>query len=139
MQVIGFLNENRETEVLAAPNRLDIAQLNEILVIFGRFIKCVEGKYISYSDIFSMLQKLMVDLGSLRASRHAETLMQTVSEPFSRTTDLNVIFVCCLMTPAGKRITELFSDQAGSRQAWKQRGSRESKYWTKHFPPILLK
>jgi hypothetical protein len=27
--------------------------------------------------------------------------MQTVSKRFSRTTDLNVIFVCCLVTPAG--------------------------------------
>jgi hypothetical protein len=49
-----------------------------------------------------MLQKLMVILGSLRANKHAETLMQTVSERFSLTTDLNIILVCCLVTPAGK-------------------------------------
>jgi hypothetical protein len=30
--------------------------------------------------------------------------MQTVSKRFSRTTDLNVIFVCCLVTPAGKNL-----------------------------------
>jgi hypothetical protein len=33
-QVIDFLNENRETEVLAIPNRLNIARLNELMVIF---------------------------------------------------------------------------------------------------------
>jgi hypothetical protein len=35
--VIGFLNENRETEALAAMNRFDIARLNEVMVIFTRF------------------------------------------------------------------------------------------------------
>jgi hypothetical protein len=103
-QMIGFCNENRETEVLAALNRLDIAWLNEVMVIFTRFIKCVEGNSISYFDIFPMSQKLMIDLESLRANKHAETLMQTVSERFSRTTDLNVIFVCCMVTLAGKKI-----------------------------------
>jgi lauroyl/myristoyl acyltransferase len=43
----------------------------------------------------------MVNLGSLHANKHAETLIQTVSERFSLTTDLNVRFVCCLVTPAG--------------------------------------
>jgi hypothetical protein len=105
MQVIGFLNENREAEVLAALDRLDIARLNEGMVIFTRFIKCVEGNSISYSDIFPMLHKLMSNLGSLRASKHAEILMQIVSKPFSRTTDLNVVFVCCLVTRAGKKIS----------------------------------
>jgi hypothetical protein len=56
-QVIGFLNENRETEVLAALKRPDIARLNEIMVIFARFIKCVEGNSISYFDIFPILKK----------------------------------------------------------------------------------
>jgi hypothetical protein len=32
--VIGFLNENRETEILAVLNRLDIDWLNEVMVIF---------------------------------------------------------------------------------------------------------
>jgi hypothetical protein len=45
----------------------------------------------------------MVNLGSLRANKRAETLMQTVSEGFSRTADLNTIFVCCLVMPAGKQ------------------------------------
>jgi hypothetical protein len=32
--MIGFLKDNRETEALAAMNRLDIARLNEVMVIF---------------------------------------------------------------------------------------------------------
>jgi hypothetical protein len=116
-QVIGFLNGNRETEVLAAMNCLDIARLNEVIVIFTRFIKCVHGNSISYLDIFPMLPKLMVDLGSLRANKHAETLMQTLSERFSRTADLDVMFVCDLVMPAGKNMMMLLGDQAGSPQA----------------------
>jgi hypothetical protein len=112
--VIDLLKEHRGTEVQAALNRLDIARLNEAMVIFTRFIKCLEGNSISYFDRFPMLQKLMVDLRPLRANKHAETLMQTESERFSRTTDLNIIFVCCLVTPAGKQYLELLSDQAGS-------------------------
>jgi hypothetical protein len=69
--------------VLAALNCLDIARLNEVMTIFTRFIKCGEENSISYSDIFPMLQKLMVDLGSMRANKHTEILMQTVSERFS--------------------------------------------------------
>jgi hypothetical protein len=115
--MIYFLNENRETEVLAALNCLDVARLNEVVVIFARFIKSAEGNSISYFDIFPMLQKLMVDLGSLRANEHTETLMQTVSERFSRTTGLNVIFVCCLVTQTGKNIMVLLSDQVRSPQA----------------------
>jgi hypothetical protein len=53
-QAIGFLNENREAEVLAALNRLDIARPNEVMIIFTRFLKCVEGNSISYFDIFLM-------------------------------------------------------------------------------------
>jgi hypothetical protein len=101
--VIDFLNENRETEVLAALNRLDIAGLNEVMVSFTQFVKCAEENSISYFDIFPMLQKLMIDLGSLRANKYAETLIQTVPKRFSRRMDLNVIFVCCLVTPAGKK------------------------------------
>jgi hypothetical protein len=44
----------------------------------------------------------MAHLRSLRANKHAETLMQTVSERFSRTTNLNIIFVCWVVTSAGK-------------------------------------
>jgi hypothetical protein len=51
-QVIDFVKENRETKALAALNRLDIARLNKIMVIFTRFIMCVEGNYISYFVIF---------------------------------------------------------------------------------------
>jgi hypothetical protein len=34
--VIGFLNENRETEVPAALNRLNIARRTDVMVIFTR-------------------------------------------------------------------------------------------------------
>jgi hypothetical protein len=53
--------------------RLNIARLNEVMVIFARFIKCGERNYISCFDIFPMLQKLMVNFGSLRTNKHAET------------------------------------------------------------------
>jgi hypothetical protein len=102
-QVIDVLKENRETEVLAVLNRLDIVRLNEVMVIFTRFIMCVEGNSISYFNIFRMVQELMVDLGSPHANKHAETLTQTVSECFSQTTDLNIIIVCCLVTLAGTK------------------------------------
>jgi hypothetical protein len=102
-QMIGFLKENRETEALAALNRLDITRLNEVMIVLTRFIRCLEENCISNFDIFPMLQKLMVNLGSLCANKQTETLIQTVSEHFSRTTDLNVIFVCALVTPAGKK------------------------------------
>jgi hypothetical protein len=137
--VIDFFNENRETEVLATLNPLNISRLNKIMVILTRFIKCVEGNSISYFDIFPMLQKLMVDLGSLHANKHAETLMQTVSERFSRTTDLNVIFVWRLMMATGKNVMALFSDQAGSPRAWKQCGNGISIHWPMCFLRMLLK
>jgi hypothetical protein len=38
--------------------------------------------------------------------------MQTISERFSQITDLNVIFVCCLVMPAEKNIMARLSDQA---------------------------
>jgi hypothetical protein len=113
-QVIGFLTENGEMEALVALNCLDIARLNEIMVISTIFIKCVEGNSISYVDVFLMLQKPMVNLRPLLASKHAETRMQTVSGRFSRTTDMNIISVCCLVTRAGRNITALLSDQAHS-------------------------
>jgi hypothetical protein len=86
-----FLTENGKTEALAAPNRLDIARLIEIIAVSTRFIKCVEENCISFFDIFPMLQTLMENLGSLRANKHAEILTQAVSERFSRTRDLDMI------------------------------------------------
>jgi epoxyqueuosine reductase QueG len=120
------LNENRETEALAARNHLDIGRLNEVMVIFTRFTKCVEGNPISYFDIFPMLQNLLIKLGSLHANKHAETLTHVVSGRFSPTMNLKVIFVCCLVTPVGKNTTVVFSDQGRPRQAWKQCGDRAS-------------
>jgi hypothetical protein len=53
-QVINCLTEGGGTEALTALNRLDIARLNDVIVIFTRFIKCVEGNFISYFDRFPM-------------------------------------------------------------------------------------
>jgi hypothetical protein len=50
-----------------------------------------------------MLQNFTVNLGFLRRNKYAETLMQAVSECFSRTTSLNIIFTCYLVMPVGKR------------------------------------
>jgi hypothetical protein len=102
-QVVGFLKDKEETEAMAALNRLDVGRLNEVLAIFTRFVKSVEGNSVSYFDIFPMLQKLLANLGSLRANKHAETLMKAASECFSRTTDLNTIFTCFLLTPDRKK------------------------------------
>jgi hypothetical protein len=102
-KVGGFLKDKEETEAMAALNHLDVGRLNEVLAIFTGFVKSVEGNSVSYFNIFPMLQKLMANLGSLRANKHTETLMKAVSERFSRTTDLNMIFTCFLVTPDGKR------------------------------------
>jgi hypothetical protein len=102
-QMIGFVNENGETEALAALNRLNIATLNEVMTIFTQFIKYVELNFISHFNFFAMLLKSMIKLASVPANKHAEILMQAVSQGFSQTTYLNVIFVCCLLTPAEKR------------------------------------
>jgi hypothetical protein len=115
------LKENQETEALVALNRPNIARLNEIMVNFTLFIKCVQGNSILCFDIL-----LMVKLGSLRVNQHAETLMQNVSGRFSWTRDLDVMFVCCLAAPAGKNIMALLSDQARSPQARKHCDSRAS-------------
>jgi hypothetical protein len=103
MQVVSFLKDKEETDALAALMRLDFARLNEVITVFRRFIKSAEGNYVSYSNIFPMLQKLMADLSALHANKHTETLMNAVSRRFSETTDVNIIFICFLVTPIGKR------------------------------------
>jgi hypothetical protein len=50
-----------------------------------------------------LLQKPIANIGSLRANKHAETLIKAVSKRFSRTTDLIIIFTCFLVTPDGRR------------------------------------
>jgi hypothetical protein len=50
-----------------------------------------------------MLEKLMANLGAVRANKHAEALMNAVSRRFSETPDVNIIFKCFLVTPIGKR------------------------------------
>jgi nitrate reductase assembly molybdenum cofactor insertion protein NarJ len=53
--LIGLLKENGETETLAALNRLDAGRLNEVIVIFTQFIKCVERNFVSYFNTFRAL------------------------------------------------------------------------------------
>jgi hypothetical protein len=102
-KLVGFLKDKEETEAMAALNRLDVGTLNEAMGIFTRFVNSVEGNSVSYFDIFPMLQKLMANLGSLHADKHAETLMKAVSKRFSRETDLNIIFTYFLVASDGKR------------------------------------
>jgi hypothetical protein len=103
MQFISFLNAKGETDALTALMRLDFARLNEVMAVFKRFIKSAEGNSVSYYNIFPMLEKLMANLGALRANKHAKALMNAVSRRFSETTDMNIIFTCFLVTPIGKR------------------------------------
>jgi hypothetical protein len=115
---------NRETEALPALNCFTIARLNEAIIIFTMFIKCAEGNFISCFDIFPNLQKFMANLGPLRANKHAETLMQAVSERFSQTMDGNIIFICCLVTPIGKKYSGIVQRPsafaASTAVLWKQ-------------------
>jgi hypothetical protein len=53
------LNDEEETDPLAALMRLDFARLNEVMAVFRRFIKSAEGNPVSYSNILPMLEKLM--------------------------------------------------------------------------------
>jgi hypothetical protein len=75
------LKDREETDALAA---FDVGTLNEVMTVFGQFIKSAKRKSLSYSDIFPMLRKLMANVGSLRANRHAETLIKAVSQRFSQ-------------------------------------------------------
>jgi hypothetical protein len=103
MQVVNFLKDKEETDALAALIRLDFARLNEVMTVFRRFIKSVEGNSVSYSNIFPVLEKLMANLGALRANKHAEALMNAISRRFSEATDVNIISTCFLVTLIGKR------------------------------------
>jgi hypothetical protein len=49
-----------------------------------------------------MLEKLMANLGAVRANTHAEALRNAVSRRLSETTDVNIIFTCFLVTPIGE-------------------------------------
>jgi hypothetical protein len=124
MQVVSFLKDNGETDALAALMRLDFARLNEVMAVFRRFIKSAEGNSVSYSSIFLMLEKLMADLGALRANKHAEALMNAVSRRFSETTDMNILFTCFLVTPIGKRyysaVTRPSQFAASMETMWKK-------------------
>jgi hypothetical protein len=103
MQVVSFVKDKGETDALAALMRLDFARLNKVMAVFGWFIKSAQENSVSYSHIFPMLEKLMANLGALRANKHSETFMNAVSRRFSETTDMNMIFTCFLVTPIEKR------------------------------------
>jgi hypothetical protein len=124
MQVVSFLNDEEETDSLAALMRFDFARLNEVMAVFRRFIKSAEGNPVSYSNIFPMLEKLMALFGALRANKHAEALMNAVSRRFSETTDVNIIFTCFLVTPIGKRyysvVTQSSEFAASMETMWKK-------------------
>jgi hypothetical protein len=102
MQVVSVLKDKEETDALTALMQLDFARLNEVMAVFKRFIKSAEGNSVSYSNIFPMLEKLMANLGAVRANKHAKALMNAVSRRFAETTDVNIIFTYFLVTPIGK-------------------------------------
>jgi hypothetical protein len=103
MQAVSFLNDEEETDALAALVRLDFARPNEVIAVFRWFIKSAEGNPVSYSNIFLMLKKLIANFGALHANKQTEALMNAVSRRFSETMDVNMIFLCFLVTPIGKR------------------------------------
>jgi hypothetical protein len=71
-----------------------------------------------------MLEKLMANLGAVRANKHAEALINAVSRRFSDTTDVNIIFACFLVTPIGKRydsaVTRPSEFAASMETMWKK-------------------
>jgi hypothetical protein len=103
MQVVSFVKDKEETDALAALMRLDFAKLNEVITVFRPFIKSAEGNSVPYSNIFPMLEKLMANFGAVRENKHAKTLRNAGSRRFSETTDVNILFICFLVTPIGKR------------------------------------
>jgi hypothetical protein len=56
--MIGFSTENGELEDLTTLNSLDIAKLNELIVIVTWFIKCVEENCLSCFNILPIFHKL---------------------------------------------------------------------------------
>jgi hypothetical protein len=71
-----------------------------------------------------MLEKLMANLGAVRANKHAEALMNAVSWRFSETMDVNIIVTCFLVTPIGKRydsaVTRPSKFAASMEMMWKK-------------------
>jgi hypothetical protein len=124
MQVVSFLNDEEETDALAALMRLDFAKLNEVMAVFRRFIKSAEGNSVSYSNTFLMLEKLMANFGALHANKHAEALMNAVSRRCSETMNVNIIFTCLLVTSIGKRcysaVTQPNEFAASMETMWKK-------------------
>jgi hypothetical protein len=102
MQVVSFLKDKEETDALAALMRPNFARMNEAMAVFRPFIKSAEGNSVSYSNIFPVLEKLMANIGAVRANEHAQALMNAVSRPFAETADVNILFTCFLVTSIGK-------------------------------------
>jgi hypothetical protein len=104
--------------------QLDFARLNEVMAVFRRFIKSAEGNYVSYSNILPMLEKLMANLGAVRANKHAEAFMNAISRRFSEITDMNIIFTCFLVTLIGKTygsaVTRPSEFAEGMETMWKK-------------------
>jgi hypothetical protein len=124
MQVVSFLNDKEETDALAALMQFDFARLNEVMAVLRRFIRSAEGNSVSYSNIFPMLEKLMANLGAVRANKHAEALMNAVPRRFSEIMDVNIVFACFLVTPIGKRyysvVTRSSEFAASMETMWKK-------------------
>jgi hypothetical protein len=142
MQIVGFLKDKEETDALAALMRLDFARLNEVMAIFRCFIKSAEGNSVSYSNIFPMLQKLMANLGAVRANKHAEALMNAVSRRFSGTRNVNRN-IYMLSGDANREnilhATALLGDQASSPQVWERCGRMALLHFRKRFTKTLLR
>jgi hypothetical protein len=124
MQFVSFLKDKEETDALAALMRLDFATLNEVMAVLRQFIKSAQRNPVSYSNIFAMLEKLMANLGVVRANKHAQALMNAVSKRFSETMDVNIIFTCFLVMPIRERyyntITRPSEFAASIETMWKK-------------------
>jgi hypothetical protein len=139
MQAVSFSKDKEETDALAALMRLDFARLDEAMTVFRLFIKSAEGNSVSSSCIFPTSEKLMANLGALRANKHTRALMNAVSRRFSETMDVNIVFTYFLVTELGKDTTTLLRGQASSPQVWKQCGRRALLHYRKHFTTTLLR
>jgi hypothetical protein len=61
-QVVGFLKDKEEMKSLAALKCPDVGRLNEVIIVFLRFVKSEEGNSVSYFNVFPMLHELMSNL-----------------------------------------------------------------------------
>jgi hypothetical protein len=94
------------------------------MTVFTWFTKSAPGNAVSYSDIVPMLEKLMTNLGDLRANGHVEAVINPVSRCLPETTDVNIIFTCFLVTPIRKTyysaVTRPSEFAASMKTMWKK-------------------